>query len=330
MRVTVITVTYGNRWHLLRATLERAFAEGACDAVIVDNASADDIGTKADAIFPGKTHTFRSNQNLGSAGGYRRGIEDAIARGAEYLLLLDDDNGVCPGFMRTLTQAYSELSLQTREDALCVFGSRKRSHVPGSSPKPIADSANAFLDFDLASVPEKIRSRMLAGKVNPQAAQTAAGVVARKVAPYGGLFFHRSVIERFGYPNEDLVLYQDDLEFTYRISSRGGRIWQVMPAEIDDLEESWFLSGRRPSSFEQWLEMGSDRQVFYTARNKAYFETHLRRHGWVRILNKACYLTLLCCFAVARGRMRRFNIVLNAVRNGEQGILGVNPEFRLQ
>ena len=49
--VTVATVTYGKRWHLLRQVLAQVQAQGALRAVVVDNASAEDIPALAAAIL---------------------------------------------------------------------------------------------------------------------------------------------------------------------------------------------------------------------------------------------------------------------------------------
>ena len=57
------------------------------------------------------------------------------------------------------------------------------------------------------------------------------------VAPYGGLFFHKKLIDIIGYPMEDLFLYQDDFEYTYRITKNGGKIYLILNSTVKDLEK---------------------------------------------------------------------------------------------
>lgn len=63
------------------------------DVVVVDNASADGSADAVAAEFPG-VELVRSERNLGYAGGMNLGAERADARGAEYVLLLNNDTVV--------------------------------------------------------------------------------------------------------------------------------------------------------------------------------------------------------------------------------------------
>ena len=138
---------------------------------------------------------------------------------------------------------------------------------------------------------------------------------------------HRSVIERYGYPDVNFVLYLDDTEFTYRITSSGGEIVLVPRARIEDLDQSWNTSAEARSTFDRWLLLGSNKQVFYTARNWSYFQTHRRSHTPVLQVNRFIYLSILWVLAKRWKKSERFQLLRRAVREGEKSLMGINPAF---
>src|SRR5262245_44297985 len=63
--------------------------------LLVDNGSADGSGERLHARFPDLSY-LPNGANLGYAGGNNRGFERAIAEGAEYILVLNNDTVVDP------------------------------------------------------------------------------------------------------------------------------------------------------------------------------------------------------------------------------------------
>src|ERR1035437_7638343 len=130
MYVTVVTVTYGKRWKLLQRTLTAAFDAGADRAVVIDNASGEEIAERVSLAFPENASTIRLAANLGYAGGYCAGIRAAIADGAEYLILLDDDNCLEPGALARRKQDYTSILGRSSRDRLSVLAFRP-AQMPG-------------------------------------------------------------------------------------------------------------------------------------------------------------------------------------------------------
>ena len=60
-------------------------------------------------------------------------------------------------------------------------------------------------------------------------------------APYGGLFFHKTIVDEIGYPNEDYFLYSDDHDWSYRITMANKKIYLVSNSVIEDIDTSWGL-----------------------------------------------------------------------------------------
>jgi GT2 family glycosyltransferase len=73
------------------------------EVVVVDNGSSDDSCVRLQTEFPG-VGLIASKENLGFAGGNNLGIESALRRGADYVLLLNNDTFVDLGFLRNLVQ----------------------------------------------------------------------------------------------------------------------------------------------------------------------------------------------------------------------------------
>lgn len=323
MHTTVVTITNRKRWHLLQKTLAAAFADGADRAVIVDNAAEEDIAAHLRDTFPGQYEVVTLEKNLGSAGAYHLGLKAAIEGGAEFLLLLDDDNRIRPHGLKTLKSVYNSTFGSFGKDRFCVAGYRPEQELARlGRGNPTTPWADRFLGFHVRNVPAAFWRR------RPWAPHTANTLVrpdkpfARAIAPWGGLFFHRAVIERFGLPDASFVLYCDDADFTMRITQAGGAIIIVPQAEIEDLEPSWTLGSKRATYFKRLLFRGSDDQVYYQVRNQAYLETRGAKMSWVRMVNRIILMAPMCVTAAATGKLRRFRTVHQALRDGERGILG--------
>ncbi|HAQ73140.1 MAG TPA: glycosyl transferase family 2, partial [Pseudomonas sp.] len=91
-KTTVVTVTYGDRLSYLQQMIERAlsFAE-ISDVLVVSNASSAPLHRLLER-WPGRVRLIELQQNTGSANGYAVALEAALAGGADYIWMMDDDN----------------------------------------------------------------------------------------------------------------------------------------------------------------------------------------------------------------------------------------------
>lgn len=324
MHITVVTITSRKRWRLLERTIHSAFSEGADQVLVIDNESQEGITTLMNGAFPGRHCTIRLEPNQGSSGAYYYGIKAAVESGAEFLLLLDDDNVLKPGALVSIINTYNSLKAANPSQFFCVTGMRMEQEVlRGEIPEPLFPTNKRFLGFTASHLILKAwkrlpwfrRARLRRTFVPPQEP------VRRKLAPFGGMFFHRSLIERFGYPDSRFVLYCDDVEFTHRITEGGGSIWLDPHAQIDDIDSSWHASSSKLSFFETWIELGTDEQVYYELRNKAYLETHDRPRSLRRQINRIVLIPILWYIAARTRKLDRFHLILKAVKDGESGRL---------
>ena len=98
MKVTAVVLSWNGREDTLACL--RSLRGEDVDVIVVDNASED--GT-ADAVTGGEV--IRNERNLGYAGGMNVGIRRALERGADAVLLLNNDVEVEPGAVAALADA---------------------------------------------------------------------------------------------------------------------------------------------------------------------------------------------------------------------------------
>jgi GT2 family glycosyltransferase len=329
LQLTVVTVTYGNRWHLLQKVLREVLTQGVRDVVIVDNAAILPTNELTEE-FGDFVKVVHMPHNSGSAVGFKTGIMHALEAGAEYLLMLDDDNVPAPGSLAILGHSLAEALAQSPSGLTAVLGNRIHPGMAQNiSEKSVQLQPGSFLGFHYSDIPEKIKRRLRI-KLQRADSHLTAGAVETGVCTYGGLMFHRSLIDLIGLPREDFVLYVDDYEWTYRITSLGGLIQLIADAHIIDLEVQWNLGRSFKNAFEIWLLGRGDGRAFYTARNRVYFEARLQPHSTaVYQFNRFLFLALLGFYAWKTGNKKRHSLLLKAIADGEKGRLGMSQEFLL-
>jgi GT2 family glycosyltransferase len=105
-RVAVIVVNYNGRAHLaycLPSLLATAYENYSI--LLVDNASSDDSVALVQADFPA-VEIVRNRCNVGWAGGNNVGVRLAVAHGAEYVVLQNNDTRVDPRWLSAAVEAF--------------------------------------------------------------------------------------------------------------------------------------------------------------------------------------------------------------------------------
>ena len=330
----VITVTYGNRCHFLRRVVHAALDSGVGRVVIVDNASVPE-SRKAIQEWEhrsgGRVVVVYLPENRGSAGGYKAGLEYAVSDpDCEYVWLLDDDNMPAADALDELLRHYRELEKSTPPDRLALLSLREdreylRKVARGIPTEKVFPGAS-FRGFHVRDLPSKLKKLfpLIHDKENP----TIDGPVSIPFAPYGGVFFHKNLVSRIGFPDELFFVYADDLEYTSRLTRTGGKLFLIPLSLIRDIDRSWNVATPAGNAFSRLLLAESDLRAYYSARNGAYFDKHVRKAGrFSYSINKWLFFVLLGVFALRHCRLSRFRLIVRAVREGELGHLGRNDRM---
>lgn len=326
--VHVVTVTYGDRWYLLQQSVEAALREGVGHVSVVDNGAAEHTTEALHAHFDDRVSVIRLERNLGSAGGFDAGMREAMKHPQSIICLLDDDNVFTPGALPHLLDTYAE-SLQTgRTDALAVLALRDEHFVAESlTSSDFSRHEDAYLGFRILDLPGKIMSRLRTGSRHEAA--RPASLVELRWAPWGGLMFHRHVPEHIGFPRADYVLYNDDIEWSMRLVSAGGRIVLDSKARIEDVDNSGHAAAIYPNVFVSLLCGSSDFRTYYEFRNRCNLEQQQRHHGLMNRANRLVFWCLLSACALAWGRTARLNLLRAAMNDGEGGRMGLSERHPL-
>jgi GT2 family glycosyltransferase len=103
-KVSIIILTW-NSYDVTRDCLLslRKIDYPAFEVVLVDNGSVDGSGQKLAQNFP-EVRVILNDKNLGFTGGANVGMRDVLARGTNYLLLLNNDTIVAPNFVTELVR----------------------------------------------------------------------------------------------------------------------------------------------------------------------------------------------------------------------------------
>jgi GT2 family glycosyltransferase len=323
-KTTLVTLTYGDRLCYLEALIERSLASAHIErVVVVSNASRADLSSLCKQ-WPTQITVIELPSNTGSANGYKVGIEAALQLGAEYLWLMDDDNAPTLGAVETLHQRLHECERLVGVDKAAVIGFRPNHQADIASGVPhryAVQLRSSCFGFHIAQL-DRVAMRYAKPSSQP--------LVQLPFTTYGGLLAHRSVFQKIGLPLEDLLLYADDTEYTWRITASGGQIFLVTEALLDDLEESWNAKARTNNIFESFLLGNSDLRAYYTARNQAWFDKHVWAGSTLLYrLNRSVFLLLLRYFAKRSGSDRRLGLLEQAMRDGESGRLGIHESYPL-
>lgn len=221
------------------------------DVVVVDN--GDDNETPILCATSG-VHYIRSMANLGGAGGFALGILLALARGADYIWLWDDDG-------------YPE-----SDDCLKKLLAFHRAGLAELVAPLVLDAANpskSAYDYRVGGKYQRDRS----------AIQSEA-VLDGQVHPFNGVLFSSSLVHKHGVPDVRLFIYGDEVDFIWRLQDAGDRIVTLTDATACHPASFHFvrpvLGGRLHAL---WPPDEARRWLLY--RNHGY---NLTRHGKPHLL----------------------------------------------
>ena len=332
-KVCVVTVTYGNRFHLLKQVIDAVLKEGVCKVVVVDNNSEPESREKLREyerkLGNQKIKVLYLDDNCGSAGGFKRGLEEAYNDpDCEFIWLLDDDNKPMEGALKALLDFWDSLEEENKEEKVALLSYRFRKEqlakkaIIHNKPELVLGLKNSFLGFHVKELHKKIyrylkRSLKLEdNNAVKQESDKKFGIVP--VVPYGGLFIHKNLLGKIGYPNENFYLYSDDHEWSYRITKKGGKIYLILNSKVDDIELSWHIPRNSKATAFSIISKGDPFRVYYMVRNRVYFEVNnLVDNKIIYWINILMYMLLIFFSST-----KNIKLITKAVKDGYKGKLG--------
>ena len=206
MRIVAVVLSWNGREDTL-AALESL---RGIETVVVDNGSTDGSGDAVAERFPA-VELIRIGVNLGFAGGNNVGVRRALDRGADWVLLLNNDATVEPGLVDALAEA-----AVARPDAgvlACkvLYADSDRLWFAGAGFDPYLGRSR-HRGFGQSDAP---------GTVAETERATGAAMAVSRAA-----------IETVGLLDEELFLYAEDIEWSLRIRNAGFAVVYVPDARV--------------------------------------------------------------------------------------------------
>ncbi|MEV8242077.1 glycosyltransferase [Microbacterium testaceum] len=335
-RVTVVTVTYGDRWDSgLSSTITSVLADERADVIVVSNGASVRVQERlrecADRA-EGRLEVILFASNRGSAPAFSAALAAAYRRDTP-VLILDDDNPLPAGALHGLQAVVAGLGAGDGERvAVACFRAVNPVHTrlrSGVSPRVAFAELRpgAFLSTDV------FRRRVVARTSSITDVRTELGVfrvVDLPNAMWGGLYLPRPTAALCVLPPEDFVLYADDNAFSARLRAAGVDIWLCLDIEIRDTTD-WRATAEPPRSrfrLPRILRTADADlwRVRYQYRNAAFLSAQQAGSSpaaRVRLaVNVGVRLGLLFVAAVIARRLPVFLAILHASVDGLRGRLG--------
>ncbi|MBU2811478.1 glycosyltransferase [Acidithiobacillus thiooxidans] len=329
--VTVITVTYGDRKSFIDKLIQAVANEKVFKIIIVDNGAEWDVDVHKKKYNQDFINVLKMGKNTGSATGFSAGIEYAINSGSKYLWLLDDDNKPECGSLQQLLTQYIKLCESTPEENLAVLSYRPAQQIilsSGESLKYVNPKKSSFHGFHICDIPHKIRRRI--PFIDNHYRKNTPDCVSLDAAPYGGLFINYKLVKKIGLPRKDFILYEDDTEYTYRITQDSGKIFCILSSKIEDMEVAWNAVQRFNNSFTAILKGAGDFKAYYNMRNCTYLDEHVRKdNSIIYFINKNIYISILKFMSIVHKKPERFKLLSDAIKDGKNKVMGIKEGLSL-
>jgi GT2 family glycosyltransferase len=170
-----------------------------CNILVVDNGSTDDSVQRIRGAFP-DVEVLESGRNLGFAGGCNAGIVRALAGGADYVWLLNNDTTVDPAAARNLvSKAMSDPRIGAVGSAIYFADQPERLQAWGGG------AVNFWLG----------RSRHFLKPVPDARVEFITGA---------SLLLTRAALEAIGFFDEAFFMYWEDADYSFRLRRSGWRL----------------------------------------------------------------------------------------------------------
>ncbi|MEW5952063.1 MAG: glycosyltransferase [Elusimicrobiota bacterium] len=311
-KIAVATVTYGNRWHLLSQVLYSIKDNDLVgDIIVVDNGSEEDITSLVKNLKSNKIKVIKTGKNLGSAGGFYIAIKTAYENSkCDFIFLLDDDNIVEKGCLEDLLNIYMKLG-NNKNNCLKAYKYNNKSEIILSKYSNLLDLENSFFNFHFKK------------KIFIKKYKNKSKIISVNGVAYSGFFFHKSILCEIGFPEEKMVLYNDDTEYTLRFKYNGKRIFLCKNCRLRDLEKSWHHNLKNINPF--FYTKTNLIRSMYGIRNRAYIEKkYLVKNKFIYFFNFIAYFiynAIKAYFFLERNResIKKIHIFLKLVIEGWRG-----------
>ncbi len=181
-KVVAVVVTYNRQQLLSECIAALRLQTRAVDKILVINNGSNDNTEK---WLKNQTDIeFVTQNNLGSGGGFNRGIKLAYEKNYDWIWLMDDDGLPKEDALENL--------LEGADEKLCL---RNCAVINKEDKKSFVWKTGDYLNIDEVNEP----------------------IIKNFAHPFNGTLLHKKIIEKVGLPKKELFIWGDETEYYYRI-----------------------------------------------------------------------------------------------------------------
>lgn len=214
-KVAVVILNWNGKQDSLNCIRSvRALEYGNIEIIVVDNGSIDGSVDAIHAFYPG-VRLIATGKNLGYAGGNNVGMREALAHGANFVLVLNNDATVSPNLIDCF------LSASAKEPLAAAF-----------SAKIYYQSRPDIIWYAGARWMQRLGRFVHLGHGEQDDGLTYNNLEETDYASGCALFTSARVIKRVGLLDEKYFLMFEEADWCYRARSLGYKIFFVPEAKV--------------------------------------------------------------------------------------------------
>jgi len=321
--VNVILLSYNDRILTYKQVLEALLKINYLHINIVFNGTNKKVieyMNKLQLHFSKKITTHYLDKNYGVPYAYGYGMRLLNQpNNRDFIWLLDDDNLIDEVSLFHLCQSWNSLhsKLNSNRFVLTSFRSSRNDHKTALDDSNLISlgSNNSFYFFCIDYIVHKFKI-FSQNKERKHKNSNSSRYIRVPNTPYGGLFFHKSLLNTIGYPNKNYFLYGDDGEFTYRFTKNNIPIYIDTNSKLVDIDPPNLLSQTilDPS---QNNTSHFRKRLYFLIRNRIIFERENLVNSTPKyILNMTLFSMLFCNFFVIQFKFKNIKTYFKALRDG--------------
>lgn len=302
--ITAVLVSYNPNIEVLRAAV-RAVLNQVSAVFVIDNASSNFSPAWFDDFKDQKNlHLLPKQENLGIAAAHNIGIKQAVEKGAEFVLLLDQDSQAGADMVMQLRSAYLNLD-------------EKGIQVAALGPQ--------YQDADNGKLSQFIKIRRFPFVSNQNSENTS--LVEADFLISSGSLIPVSALDIVGLMDESLFIDSVDTEWCFRAKSKGLKVFGVCGAVMTHTlgeqrkEVSWLFQKRMVFFHKPF-------RYYYMFRNslllyrRSYMPWSWKFADMLRCLKMAFFFSW-----AAENRFIFLKMMYFGIMDGLKGITGKRSDF---
>ena len=228
---------------------------------MIDNHSADNSIELFEKRFPNLS-VIKNSDNFGYAGGNNVGIKEALERGAEYVLILNNDTTVEPGFLIKLIKAMEQ-----------------NPRAGMAAPKVLYYDDREVIN-SLGTAIDWLRLRPFLGYCNQKNNGQFPGIMKKDILVGCALLVSKKTIKQIGAIDENFFIFHEEADWCFRSLKSGFENIVVPDAVI------YHKASKTMRKFSELTHYYSSRNFLYMAHRNASFP------NLVKVYVGLCYLIL--------------------------------------